>query len=128
MSETDFELLASSLRADATDLKAFVEALATKLEGSFPDRTRVERKGGGLFGGAKRVARVAVRLGDDEYELEHDDGRVECRRRTVVRGIALKNEELALDGWIDGLSRELVTAAGESERGRAALARLLGTT
>jgi hypothetical protein len=93
------------------------------LEGAFPDRARIERKG---LLGPKRVRRVAVNLGDDEYELEHDEGRVACRRRSVVRGIALKNEELPLDRWIDELSRGLVAEAGSTERGRQALERLLG--
>ena len=119
----DFDLLAASLRADATDLKAFVEAFATKLEGAFPDHVEVDR--GGLFGG-KRVRRLAVDVGEQRYELEHDDGRVGTRRRTIVRGIALRNEELPLDEWIDDLSRRLVEEAGRSERGRVALERLLG--
>src|SRR6266516_3635589 len=99
--EGSFDLLAASLRADTRDLRSFVEALAAKLEGAFPERVRVER--GGMFGG-KRVRRVAVELGDERYELEHDDGLVSCRRRNVVRGIALRNEELDVDAWIDGLS------------------------
>jgi hypothetical protein len=119
---SDFDVLASALRADTGDLRAFVEALATKLEGAFGDRTRIERAG---FLGPKRVRQIAVRLGDNEYALEHDEGRVECRRRTVVRGIALKNEELELDAWIDELSQALVIEATASERGRAALQRLL---
>jgi hypothetical protein len=119
---SDFDLLASSLRADAGDLRAFVEALATKLEGAFGERTRVERSG---FLGGKRVRRIAVRLGEDEFALDHAEGRVECRRRTVVRGIALKNEDLPLDAWIDDLSRGLVAEASETERGRAALQRML---
>ena len=119
----DFDLLAASLRADAVDLKAFVEALATKLEGSFPERVRVERAG---RLGPKRVKRVAVELDDDSYELEHDGGRVTCRRRNVVRGIALRNQELDLDAWIDELSRGLLVESERSERGRLALERLLG--
>jgi hypothetical protein len=120
---TSFDLLAASLRADTRDLRAFVEALATKLEGAFPERVRVER-GGRLSG--RRVRTVAVDLGGDSYELEQDDGRVACRRRTVVRGIALKTEELDLDAWIEALSRDLVDEAERSERGRTALERLLG--
>lgn len=118
----DFDLLAASLRADASDLRAFVEALAAKLEASFPERTHVDR--GGLFGN-KRVRRVGVELGECRFELDHDDGRIQCRRRTVVRGVSLKSDELELDAWIDDLSQRLVEEAGRSERGRAALERML---
>jgi hypothetical protein len=120
----DFDLLAASLRADGSDLAAYVEALAEKLELSFPDRVKVERKGG-RFGGPRRVQTVEVELDGQAYCLESDRGNVTCRRRNVVRGIALKNEVLALDGWIDELSRALAEAAGETERGRLALQRLL---
>jgi hypothetical protein len=123
--QLDFELVAASLRADASDMRAFVEALAEKLAGAIPDRTTVERTG--LFGG-KRVRGLAVRLGDAEYRLEHDPPAVACHRRTLVRGIALKTEELPLDDWIERLSRDLTEEASSSEHGRAALARLLGTT
>lgn len=125
VSVDDFELVAASLRADTTDLRAFVEALAVKLEGALPGGVRVSRRGGGLFGGAKRVWRIGVTLGPDEFVLESGEGGVECRRRTVVRGISLKNEQLSPDEWIDAVSRALVDQASESERGRAALARLL---
>jgi len=120
----DFDVLAASLRADASDLAVFVEALASKLELSFPQSVRVERKGG-MLGGEKRVRRLEVELGDRRYELESERGRVDCRRRTVVRGIALKNEELTLDEWIDALSRGLAAAAAETEQGRIALQRML---
>lgn len=118
----DFDLLAAALRADTTDLRAFVEALAAKLEASFPERTKVER--GGLFGN-KRVRRLGVELGDCRYELDHDDGRIVVRRRTVVRGVSLRSDELELDAWIDDLSQGLVEEAGRSERGRTALERML---
>jgi hypothetical protein len=126
MSDADFELVAASLRADTTDLRAFVEALAAKLEGALPERTEVQRSGGRL-GGRKRVRSIAVRLGEDEYRLEANDGAPACARRVVVRGIALKNEPLELEAWIDAISRALAEEAAGSERGRAALARLLDT-
>jgi hypothetical protein len=120
---SSFDLLAASLRADTTDLRVFVEALATKLELSFPDRTHVER-GGRMFG-SKQVRKISVELGDGRYDLEHSDGAVTTRRCTVVRGISLKNEELGLEEWIDDLSAELVAEAERSERSRAALERML---
>ena len=120
----DLDLVAASLRADAADLDGFVEALAVRLEGALPGQVEVERKGG-LLGGNKRVRRIEVSLGDQRYEADVDRGRVTCRRRSVVRGIALKTQELELDAWIDALSRDLVDESERSERGRQALARLL---
>ena len=120
----DLDLLASSLRADTSDTTAFLEALASKLEAAFPSQVSVERKGR-LFGGSKRVRRIEVRLGDTHYEIEGDAGVLSARRRSVVRGIALKSEDLEVEAWIDGLSGDLLVLAERSERGRLALERLL---
>jgi hypothetical protein len=120
----DLDLLAASLRADATDTAAFLDALAARLEGALPGQVEVQRKGG-LFGGGKRVRRIAVRLGDSHYEIEGEHGTLVARRRNVVRGIALKSEELGVDAWIDGLSADLLALAQRSEQGRLALERLL---
>ena len=121
-----FELLASSLRADAGDLSAFTEALATKLEGALPQQTTVERRGGGLFSKTKRVHKISVDLGENRFELTADGGRVQASRCKAVRGIVLKTEQLPLDQWIDELSRELTDEAQRSEQARVALQRLLG--
>jgi hypothetical protein len=124
VSSSQFDLLAASLRADSVDLKAFVEALAAKLGDSFPQRVHIERKGG-FLGGKSRVQRVAVTLGDSEYELRNNEGQVTCQRRNVVRGIALKTEQLSLEQWIDALAGGLVDEAGKTESDRVALERML---
>lgn len=117
-----FELLAASLRADARDLDVFFDALATKLAGTFPENTTVEREG---FRGRGRVRSVAVELGEQRYELARASGGATATRAKRVRGIVLKNEELPLHEWIDALSRDLAESAEQSERGRVALERLL---
>jgi hypothetical protein len=119
---SDLDLVAASLRADAGDLRVFVEALASKLEQILPGRCRVRRAG---FRGKGSVHEISVDLGDGRYELTQDDGAVTARRSSVVRGITLKNEELGLDEWIDSLAAQVVAEAGKSERGRVALQKLL---
>jgi hypothetical protein len=89
-----FELLAASLRADARDLDAFLEALASKLAASFPDGTRVERKG---FRSGGRVHPLDVELGEHRYRLERESSGAKSSRSRTVRGIVLKNEVLGLD-------------------------------
>ncbi len=121
-----FEVLASSLRADVGDLRAFMEALAVKLEGALPGQTSVERKGGGLFSGQKRVQRIVVDMGDMRFELSIDGARVQAKRSRAVRGIVLKSDQVPLDEWIEDLSRLLTEEAQRSEGARLALERLLG--
>ncbi|HEX4519408.1 MAG TPA: hypothetical protein VH063_07485 [Gaiellaceae bacterium] len=124
MESSDFDLVAASLRADSSDLAIFVEALATKLTASFPAYVAVERRRG-LKPGPRPVRKITVVLGDDGFELEHESGIVLCRRRAIVRGIALRSEELELGPWIEALSHALVTEAERSEHGRESLRELL---
>jgi hypothetical protein len=122
-----FELVAASLRADSGDMTAFTEALATKLEGALPGQTTVKRGGGGLFGGPKRVEGVGVQLGETRYEMRVNKHGIDCTRGRAVRGIVLKTEQLNLDEWIDGLSRDLNEQASRSEQARLALERLVSS-
>ena len=123
MSSPDFDLVAAELRADATDLAAYVEALAEKLQGALPGRTEVERER--KLRGPKRVRRIEVSLDDRRFSLERDGDRIDTRCAHVVRDVALKNEELELEEWLDRLAQDLVAHASSSERGREALERLL---
>ena len=123
MESTDLELVSASLRADSRDIKTYLELLAEKLTATFPDRVRVEKRG--LLPGTKSVRRIVVLLGDDRFTIEIDNGALTCLRSSMVRGIALKNDQLALDAWIDELSRSVVQQAEASEQGRLALERLL---
>ena len=125
MDDPGFDLVAASLRADTTDLNAFVEALAVKLEGALPDSVSVDRKGAGLLSREKRVRRISIGMDEARYDLERVGGSIETSRCNEVRGIVIKSERLGLDEWIDALSRELTNRAQQSERSMLALQRLL---
>jgi hypothetical protein len=120
----DLDLLAASLRADMSDLGAFVESLAAKLEEAVPGRTRVERRRSGMFG-PKTVQRIVVDLGDRRLELRREAGAVQTRCSRLSGGIVLKNEELEPDAWLLALSQALAAEARRSETTRRALERLL---
>ena len=119
------ELFAASLRADKTDLKTFLDALAVKLEGSLPDYTRVTRQGG-IFSREHPVKEVAVLLGDYQYRISRErQGPLVAMRAKVVRGIVLKTEQIPVEQWIEELSEALSMLAGQSVQARAALERFL---
>ena len=125
MDDPGFDLVAASLRADTTDLNAFVEALAVKLEGALPGAVKVDRRGGGLRSREKRVRRISISMDATRYDLERDGESIETSRSSEVRGIVIKSERLGLDEWVDELSRELTERASQSERSMLALQRLL---
>lgn len=120
-----FELLAASLRADAGDSGAFLEALATKIGGALPQRTQIER-GGGLFTHKHPIRRIALNLGEWQYTVEAEPGGALAASRThAVRGITLKSEPLALDAWINEVAGSLAEVAQTSLQDQMALRRLL---
>ena len=119
-----FEVLASSLRADAGDTRTFLEALATKLGGALPTRTVVERESH-LFAREKPVKMISIELGEFRYQIGHTRGALAAQRTRVVRGIALKTEGMGVDQWLDDLSMALMQLAQQSAQDRASLQRLL---
>ena len=121
-----FEMLAASLRADETDTHAFLGALAVKLEGALPAQSRVQRARDGLFKNTTHVERITVDLGGFRYTLSAGKrGGLEAARSKIVGGVAIKNEEMGLDIWIEALARDLAAYAQSSASARAALERMV---
>jgi len=119
------EMFAASLRADSTDVKAFLEALAVKLEGSLPNQTIVTRQSG-LFSREHPVKEITVTLGEYQYRISRErQGPLLALRAKVVRGIVLKTEQLPVEQWIDELAGALAQTAAQSAQARAALERFL---
>ena len=122
--ELDLDLIAASLRADSSDLSAFVGSLADKLEQVLPGRVRIDRRRTGLTG-PKRVRRIALDAGNERLELELDKGVIATRRARLSGGIVLKNETLDTDVWLAALGEALAAEAQRSATTRQALERLL---
>ena len=119
-----FELVAASIRADASDLKTFLDVLAIKLEQALPGMVYVEREGG-LFKRERKVKVIRVQIDDKLYELARAGTGLEAHVSHQVRGITLKNEVMSLDAWITELSHHLSRHAASSAEARAALERLV---
>ena len=121
---SDFDMLAASLRADAADLKTFLEVLANKLSGALPNMVRVEREGG-LFKKEHPVRSIRIEIEEHGYEIRRAASGLEARLNHQVRGIVLKNEVMRLDQWIEALSAHLTKHAESSASARNALDQLV---
>jgi hypothetical protein len=123
--DPDLDLLAASLRADASDLSTFTEVLAVKLLQALPGGVRIEHGRAKLFG-AKQVRKIVVDAGDERLQLRVlDRGALETSCARVSGGIVLKTEPVDTDEWLRRLSAALTAAARHSQTTRQALERLL---
>jgi hypothetical protein len=119
----DLDVLAASLRADASDIGIFFQVLGGKLLGSMPGAVELEREGG-LFTKVHPIKRIVVRAGDELFEAELQRGAVSYRHAHVVRGFAL-SEETGLDQWLRALVGVLATRAQRSAQASAELRSLV---
>lgn len=120
----DLDLVTASLRADASDLRAFVESLAIKLEDVVPARVAVQRRRTGLRG-PKLVRSISVDAGERRLELESDGGLVQTWCSRLSGGIVLKREPLEIEPWLSALGEALTAEALRNQTTRQALERLL---
>jgi len=119
------EMFAASLRADSTDTRAFLEALAVKLEGSLPNQTQVTRQRS-IFSREHPVKEIVVTLGDYQYRIMRErQGPLMTFRTKVVRGIVLKTDQIPMEQWIEELAESLAREAAQSAQAHRALARFL---
>lgn len=123
----DIDLVAASLRADTSDVAAFVEGLASKLEAAVPGQVTVQRARRGLMG-PKLVREISLNGGGIRLNLRRSEGDViETTAARTSGGIVLKTEQVDTDAWLGALGEALAVEAGRSARTRQALERLLMT-
>ncbi|WDL97878.1 hypothetical protein [Alicyclobacillus sp. ALC3] len=122
---SEFDLGAASWRRGLTDEKAYVEALATRLEKALPGQTTIEREHR-LFSNEQAIRLIEIRLETHTYRLHFDKRRgMSTERAKVVRGIALKTEPISFSEWLAGVSQELEELAELHEEARSAIERFL---
>jgi hypothetical protein len=125
-SDEALDLPAAALRADQAELGTSVEVLASTLEQALPRIASVERrKVGGFRSKRTEVRRVAVALGDEQYELRSTEHGLQCTRHKVVRGITLSRQELSTADWLAELIGAVTRNAELQARDRVALEGLL---
>lgn len=123
-SSTDLDLVAAALRADLSDIAAFVEGLATRLELALPGVAQVRRAKSG-FRGPKFVSEIVVQTANERLQLRRDGAQVSTVRARLSGGIVIKNEVLDIDAWLSALVAAVADQAKRSERTRIALQQIV---
>ena len=107
-----FDLDAAGIRRAQTDLRAFMEALAVRLQGALPERATVERRRDGLLARSSHVHEIVVRGDGGEYRLRFDKGQLTASRAKTVRGVVISTSELTVPEWMADVRAEVAALAG----------------
>ena len=116
-----FDLSAAYLRNAQGDLQAFMEGLAARLEPALPNAVVVTRRRKGLFSSEARTTAIAVTTETGLLTLSIDQGRLEARRTSVVRGVSIGSKEMTVPAWLEELSRRIGATGTATEAARASL-------
>ncbi len=120
------DLLAASMRYDASDIESFISSVAARMGSLFPSNTEVHLKRRSLLSKEKGVESVTVTFDDNLFALDCRSGRVVAKYSQRVRGIVLKSIELPVSEWVEKLVHVAAIEAEKVGKDRTALAKLLG--
>lgn len=120
-----FDAYSAWMRRSNGDMRAFLEALAVRLEQSLPGMTQVQRKRDGLFAKTQHVISISLQLGTFQFLLEKEAAGLKTSRTKVVRGITLKSEEISLADWLTAVDAELKNAATAADQSHSVLREFL---
>ncbi|HEX3916431.1 MAG TPA: hypothetical protein VHW60_03765, partial [Caulobacteraceae bacterium] len=109
-----FDLDGAVLRRADGELRAFMQALAVRLEGALPGRVTVERRRDGLFARTSHVASISVRGDKALYELGFDKGNLTATRAKFVRGVSISSSTIPAREWLGEVGDELNALAEEA--------------
>ncbi|WP_163098012.1 hypothetical protein GL267_008420 [Acidithiobacillus ferrianus] len=118
---TDFEQNTAWIRRAQTDMKAFLEGLATRLEGDMPGLVEIDRKKDGFFAKTSHVEGITIHTENNDYFLKQAGAHLSTVRAKVVRGVVLKHENLPLSTWLESLAKDLADLSGEMQGASRAL-------
>lgn len=121
--DLDLDLLASSLRADDSDVRVLLRALVTRLSGALGSRLEVEHAG--RFRKSDEIRRVSIRLGDEELDATVDRGGLECTVSRSSGGIRIRSTRVSIDEWLHRLLATLRDEAASTQATRLALESLV---
>lgn len=124
------DLLAATLRADASDLESYERVLVATFADSLPaGMVEIDRErslGDRMAGRPGKVTAIRVRLGESTLELRAGRGGLTGVLARGVRGVTISRQEVPVAQWTQLLAEHLHALAVQNAEARAALGRLLG--
>jgi len=121
-----FEVLAAKLKTDHGASGDLLELVAKMLESSYAGGTKIER-GGWFMSKQRPVENLTVRFDEWQFQITREKhGTVNARAAKLVRGVALKTNDVSMEQCIEDILKELLKLSEKNGQTRAALDKFVG--
>ncbi|MBX9670143.1 MAG: hypothetical protein K2X93_21260 [Candidatus Obscuribacterales bacterium] len=116
-----FEVLAARLKDDHGASVDLLELLAKMLDSSYSSGTKITR-GGWIMSKERPIEELSVRFDEWQFQITRaKHGTVNASSKKLVRGVALKTNEISLEQCIEEILKEVVKLSEKNSQTRAAL-------
>jgi hypothetical protein len=110
--------IAAGMALDLSNIDAFLGRLAYALFQGFSEHTRIDAQG-------HFVRSIEIHLEPNVFLVSRDpSNRAVAQHKKIVRGVALSTKTIALDAWVDMLTKSLASQANTNARAAWVLAQL----
>ena len=106
-------------------MRAFLSALATRLDNALPGRVAIKRKRDGLLSSTTHVVSIELATDDAAYTISLDRTGVQTSRAKVVRGVTISNSPIPAAQWMDDVRAAIAKLSGASDQASAVIGRFL---
>lgn len=124
MTNFDFDMQAAWMRRFSDDAASNLGAFAHRLKEALPDLVQLEERKG-LFAKTGTVTAVTVTMGQNQYRLAVDKGRLSATIAMIVHGITLNTKALDPIEWFTRLAAETNAATAHAQSLSASLQRFM---
>lgn len=119
------DVLAQMLKSDQRESADLVELLATLLQSSLPDKTKVTR-GGWFMAKSHPVEELTIQFTDVGYMItKNKHGAVSVRQQKIVRNITLKSSDVTMEQCINDIVHQLTELSDKNAEMRTALSKFM---
>ena len=95
-------------------MRAFMAALAVRLESALPGRVTVERKRDGFFSSTSHVATIKIEHPEAIFTLTFTKAGLTATRAKLVRNVAISTTPLPVPQWLSELNGAVAALADRS--------------
>ncbi len=107
-----FDLDAAILRKSEGDLRAFMSALATRLDTALPNRVKIDKKRDGLFSSSSHVVRIGITTDTAAYSISLDSAGIRTSRAKIVRGVSISSSDIPVTEWMSDVRAAVTKLSG----------------